>query len=319
MQDEVTGFLVGELHLEVAHHGHVGVPEAQLVHAEQALAQADVLVHGAQVASHGGDEVRVDLLGHLVGVECRLHARVVVPCVAEELELLDLGGEHGGGGVLELTVHPVEALIGALAKGSVAASLERHERAIRHLMVSARTVERVGERQVGVAEHAEDVFRLACDFSGAGEQGLLGARERVGAAGEHALYGAPPAPKRGLLLIEALHAGRIAGEQLCVKPCHRRGHLHAKCRDACTEVLVDGNARVLVAPALGVVGKTCELDVACILLFQEGKQVRSALACMPAEPRQALRHVLGGLQGGKEVLVACIHARQVPRVAFGHL
>ena len=138
-------------------------------------------------------------------------------------------------------------------------------------MARARAVERLGERQVGVAEHAEDIFRLACDFSGAGKQGFLGARERVGAAGEHALYGAPPALKRGLLLIKALHAGRIAGEQLCVKPCNRRGHLHAKCCDACAEVLVEGDARVFVALTLGIVGKPCELDVACILLFQEGK------------------------------------------------
>ena len=66
---EIARFLVGELHVDVFHDGHVEVIEVQFVDAEYLLAQLDVLVHGGEMLVHARDEVGVDLGGYLVLVE----------------------------------------------------------------------------------------------------------------------------------------------------------------------------------------------------------------------------------------------------------
>ena len=96
--DGVLGLLVGDDLVRAGHHGGVDVVHVELVHPQQLLAQTDIAVHFVHVLV---DEVVVHLGGHPGAGHGGGQGAVVLPGGGEELQLLDLGGEHRGGGVAD--------------------------------------------------------------------------------------------------------------------------------------------------------------------------------------------------------------------------
>ena len=104
----------------------------QLVHAQDVLAQACVVVERAEVPVHRVHEVVVDGGGNLVGIEAVLEGVLVAAGVRKELELLDLGGEKPGAGVAVCAIALVDRVEGGLAQHAVVAALEADEAAVAH-------------------------------------------------------------------------------------------------------------------------------------------------------------------------------------------
>src|SRR5699024_908443 len=99
--DGVLGLLVGDDLVRAGDHGGVDVVHVELIHPQQLLAQADIAVELVQVGVHRVDEVAVHLGGHTGAGHGGGHGSVILPGGGEELQLLDLGGEHRGGGVAD--------------------------------------------------------------------------------------------------------------------------------------------------------------------------------------------------------------------------
>ena len=167
--DGLPGLLIGDLGVDAGHHGGVHVVHVQLVHPQQLFPQADVR----------GDQVVVDRLRHPGGVQRGGQGAGVLPGGGEELELLHLGGEGGGHGVLHAPVDGVQVLKGGFAQGPVLAGHEQGVGAVGQGVLLHLPVHRIGEGQVRVGQLGEDVVRGLGQLAHARQQLLLGVGQGV--------------------------------------------------------------------------------------------------------------------------------------------
>ena len=150
--DGLPGLLIGDLGVDAGHHGGVHVVHVQLVHPQQLFPQADVPVHLVQVGPNGGDQVVVDLHRYPGAIQRGGQGAGVLPGGGEELELLHLGGEGGGHGILHAPVDGVQVLKGGFTERPVLAGHEQGVGAVGQGVLLPLPVNRVGEGQVRVGQ-----------------------------------------------------------------------------------------------------------------------------------------------------------------------
>ena len=150
--DGLFGLLIGNLGVHPGHHGGVHVVHVEFLHPQQLLSQPDVPVHLVQIGPDGGDQVVVDGLRHPGARQGGGQGAGVLPGGGEELQLLHLGGEGGGQGVLHPPIDGVQVLKGGFPQRPVLTGHEKGVRAVGQRMALPLGIHRFGEGEIRVGQ-----------------------------------------------------------------------------------------------------------------------------------------------------------------------
>ena len=204
LQHQFLGLLEGELHLHIPHHVGVQIVEMQLLHPQQLLPQAGVPVQLGQILPHRVDEAVIDALRHLRPIQRSGQGGGILPGLGEEPQLLGLSGQGGSQGVLMALIDPIQGLKSGLPQSAVRAIHHGDIGAVCHVMCLALGVDGVGEGQVGVVEHGENIVGIFGQFPCHGQQPFLGRREDVGTMAANFIQMPAIALQRRIVLVELL-------------------------------------------------------------------------------------------------------------------
>ena len=178
-QHHLLGGLVGVGLLQVTDQRGIDVIEMQLVDAQHLFAQADVAVHGGHVLADGGDQVVVDLHGHILPCHGHGAGGLIVAGAGLGGGSLDSTGVGSGHGVDVLAVALVEAAESILAQDTVGAHLDGHEVGAGDLNFFPLGVLGGVKDEVGVLEVVVSLGGSLHYLAKAGQQLFLGLGELV--------------------------------------------------------------------------------------------------------------------------------------------
>ena len=179
--------LVRNLPLQARHKRHVEIVRAHTLQLQHAFSQRDGPVQRFKLTANGGDQVVVDLVRNVVGIQGHAEGGIVAACARVEDVLLDAAVQHRRECVGPLAVLAVQGAKGVATDATIRRLLQKGVAALGHLDFVALLVSNGGEFQVGVVEHVEDVVRGARHLRGPGQKLFLFPREHVLAGAKQVL------------------------------------------------------------------------------------------------------------------------------------
>ena len=212
--DQLDGFLVGVLHLDVLDDRCVDVGVFQLVDAEHAFLQPQIAMERIEVPMDVLDQRVVDLDRDVVLVQRTVQRRIVTPHSGVEHVLIDLRGHLGAERLLELFEGSEEGRKDGFAIGPIVG---------RSISGKGRLIERdlraVGEfdfreRQLGVAEDRVDRTGRRRQQARLGQDLLFLDRKPMGLGALNVVEVHPVDLQAGFLLNEGIDRCLIHGSDL---------------------------------------------------------------------------------------------------------
>ena len=289
----------------------------QRVNAQHLFAQADIAVHGGNMLADRGDEVVVDLGGHILPRHGHRAGGRVIAGGGLGGGSLDGTGVGRGEGVDVLAVALVVAVEGVLSQGAVRAHLQRHKVGAGDLNGLAAAILDGIKQQVGILQIVVDLGRRRHDLAEAGQQLFLGLGQGVGLAAQQILE-VEFVVRDGGIVDDGGQRLLGQGQDLRLGKGQRGGHLDVLAADAGVHALGLVVAGVLVMALGGVAVEA--LDLAAHL----GGSVevcanRDGIGQLTGEGCQAFNVRVEAVQRGLPRGVALEHRGQVPlklRVQF---
>ena len=289
----------------------------QRVNAQHLFAQADIAVHGGNMLADRGDEVVVDLGGHILPRHGHRTGGRVIAGGGLGGGSLDGTGVGRGEGVDMLAVALIVAVEGVFSQGAVRAHLQRHKVGAGDLDGLAAAVLDGIKQQVGVLQIVVDLGRRRHDLAEAGQQLFFRLSQGVGLAAQQILE-VEFVVCDGGIVDDGGQRLLGQGQDLRLGKGQRGGHLDVLAADAGVHALGLVVAGVLVM-ALGCVAVEA-LDLAAH--FGGSVEVcanRDGIGQLTGEGRQAFNVRVEAVQRGLPRGVALEHRSQVPlelRVQF---
>ena len=317
LQDHLLCGLVAVGFFQIADQRSIDVIEVQRVNAQHLFAQTDIAVHGGNMLADRGDEVVVDLGGHILPRHGHRAGRRVIAGGGLGGGSLDGTGVGRGEGVDVLAVALVVAVEGVLSQGAVRAHLQRHKVGAGDLDGLAAAVLDGIKQQVGVLQIVVDLGRRRHDLAEAGQQLFLSLGQGVGLAAQQILE-VEFVVRDGGIVDDGGQRLLRQGQDLRLGKGQRGGHLDVLAADAGVHALGLVVAGVLVMALGGVAVEA--LDLAAHL----GGSVevcanRDGIGQLTGEGCQAFNVRVEAVQRGLPRGVALEHRGQVPlklRVQF---
>ena len=271
---EVAGLLERVAALGSLDDGHIDIPVAQVVDAEDALPELHVAVHRLGMGMDRVDEGAVDRYRHLGRHERRLERALVVAGIGEELELAHLRSKRGGCRVLDLCIGAIDAVVAALAERPVRRGEDqRRVGAVRHGMLLALGVHSIRELHVCVVHHREDLARLRCKHACLCKELLLLRAQRMGLECMHAVERKLVERKARRALIPCGKVGIGKCKECWLEPGTGGIDSGLERDDLRDRVLPAAHAGILVGLPAGIVPDALELHRRLVVEFEIGKKV----------------------------------------------
>ena len=175
----LLGFSVGNAAVHFRHQRGIDIIEMQLANTQQLLAQTDIAMHLVHVLVNGFDQVVIHSRGNVGGIQGSIQSVVILSGIGKELQLLVLGIEQSGSGVLEPGKAVIEIFVSAAAQHPVLAFFQAHKGALGQRMPVSFPIHGIGERDIRIGEGAIDGIRSLGHLSCGSQQTFFLGRKGV--------------------------------------------------------------------------------------------------------------------------------------------
>ena len=252
------------------------------------FAQRHVAVHFIHVVVDRFDQAVIDLHGHLRLVQRGFQRGVVMPCVGKELQLAELGVQHGRRGIAPAVQGGIESVKRIFAEHPVRAAQISNQAFLGQGTRRSAGVLNRREMQVRVAEHRPDGAGRFRDLASGGQQGFFRGRQGMRFLPADLFDGTAVGLQRRLLGEKAFQDLIGNGQDL------RRGvgsgtlHSHSQGHGLVAHILVEAVSGVFITLSGSVVAQHMQPVAGPVIFLEIAEQIPGA-AAQRAFHRRGLR------------------------------